>query len=270
MQARRSNGRLCRPCVDCGTATGRFCDGVPLPGGGFKDCIARERCPGERETRAENSALLQARRALRGARSVALRLQDHRPARCAFCRGQAWCCPRSREHRCECRCRCLKRLVSCEHLEVNHPSGATSGATLQAGATIHASVGSSVFTVGFTSSLFLCSCVASRLSMSIACIHARLLVCINLCFATTRFDTSRAAGGESPAHSRFASTIALRIDVGTTMDTVPGLKHRWRQALPLSLAEGGTVTTLTARRLWDAKAQLQTGGKLTGSHKSMN
>ena len=49
---------------------GRFCDEVPLPGGGFKDCIARERCPGEIETGAENSPLLPVRRALRVARSA--------------------------------------------------------------------------------------------------------------------------------------------------------------------------------------------------------
>ena len=67
---------------------GRFCDGVPLPGGGFKDCIARERCPGE--TKAEKSPCSRC-----DERYV---LQDQPVPMCHFCRGQAWSCPRPGKH----------------------------------------------------------------------------------------------------------------------------------------------------------------------------
>jgi len=38
---------LIRPCVDCGTRTGRFCDGIPRDYGAFIDCFAADRCPSE-------------------------------------------------------------------------------------------------------------------------------------------------------------------------------------------------------------------------------
>ena len=56
---------------------------------------------------------------------------------------------------------------------------------------------------------------------------------------------------------------------GPTMTGFAGIPLSWLQAQALSSAEGATVTALTARRFLDAKAKLQTGGKLTGSGKIM-
>ena len=51
------------------------------------------------------------------------------------------------------------------------------------------------------------------------------------------------------------------------MTSLPWSKLERRRAAPLPPAEEGTVKALTAQRFLDAKPQLQTGGKLTGSRK---
>ena len=60
---------LCRPCVDCGKKTGRFCD----------YCKAADRLPDERWAHGQLTPLCSD--------------CDNEHDQCHFCRGQLWCTP---------------------------------------------------------------------------------------------------------------------------------------------------------------------------------
>ena len=70
-----SESLLCRPCVDCGVKTGRFCD----------FCYAADNVPSERWAE--------------GQRTPFCSKCDNEHEECHFCRGIAWCTPPTKEQR---------------------------------------------------------------------------------------------------------------------------------------------------------------------------
>ena len=64
-----SEDMLCRPCVDCGTKTGNFCD----------HCYGADRVPSEQWAEGQHTPLCTT--------------CDEASGMCHFCRGVAWCTP---------------------------------------------------------------------------------------------------------------------------------------------------------------------------------